>query len=165
MSVREDQLNGRIATIIRECINGTQWTVREENDGVLATSNRRPDILITRPWPEPPVVIENEYNIANVEGDCLNKLGQGLQPSLGGQTTHTVIGVHSPKDLQDAANGDDAETMLRDGATLQYAAYSGTPDDHTRFPASGFITGDVRNLVEFVRPAAEPTDQPLLSGP
>ena len=158
MSVREDQLNGRIATIIRECINGTQWTVREENDGVLATSNRRPDILITRPWPEPPVVIENEYNIANVEGDCLNKLGQGLQPSLGGQTIHTVIGVHSPKDLQDAANGDDAETMLRDGATLQYAVYSGTPDDHTRFPASGFITGDVRNLVEFVRPAAEPTD-------
>ena len=48
--------------------------------------------------------------------------------------------------------------MLRDGATLQYAVYSGTPDDHTRFPASGFITGDVRNLVEFVRPAAEPTD-------
>ena len=128
------------------------------NDGVLATSNRRPDILITRPWPEPPVVIENEYNIANVEGDCLNKLGQGLQPSLGAQTIHTVIGVHSPKDLQNAANGDDAETMLRDGATLQYAVYSGTPDDHTRFPESGFITGDVRNLVEFVRPAAEPTD-------
>ena len=86
MSVREDQLNGRIATIIRECIKGTQWTVAEENDGVLATSSRRPDILITRPWPEPPVVTENEYNIANVEGDCLNKLGQGLQPSLGVQT-------------------------------------------------------------------------------
>ena len=117
------------------------------------------------PLARTPVVIENEYNIANVEGDCLNKIGQGLQPSLGGQTTHTVIGVHSPQDLQDAANGDDAETMLRDGATLQYAVYSGTPDDHTRFPASGFITGDVRNLVGFVRPAAEPTDQPLLSGP
>ena len=158
MSIREDQLNGRIATIIRESLKGTQWTVKEENDGTLATSNRRPDILITRPSPEPPVVIENEYNIANVEVDCLNKLGETLKPELGGQTIHTVIGVLSPKELQDAANGDQAEAMLRNGQTLQYAAYIGTPGDHTRFPKSGFITGDVRNLVEFVRPAAEPAD-------
>ncbi len=158
MPVREDQLNGRIATIIRECIRGTQWTVAEENDGTLATSSKRPDILITRPTPEPPIVIENEYNIRNVEGDCLNKLGEGLQPALGGQTIHTVIGLHSPQELEDAANGDIAEEMLRDGALLQYAAYTGTPDAYTRFPKSGFIAGDVRNLVEFVRPAAEPAD-------
>ena len=158
MTVREDQLNGRIATIIRECIRGTNWTVAEENDGTLATSGRRPDILITRPSPEPPVVIENEYNVANVSDDCLNKLGQTLQPALGGQTIHTVIGLHSSKELQEAANGDAAEAMLRSGALLQYAAYIGTPDDYQRFPASGFITGDVRNLVEFIRPAAEPAD-------
>ena len=158
MSVREDQLNGRIATIIRECIQGIQWTVAEENDGTLATSNRRPDILITRHLPEPPVVIENEYNVANVEGDCLNKLGEALKPALGGQTIHTVIGVLSSKELQDAINGDQAEAMLRNGAVLQYAAYVGTPDDYTRFPKSGFVTGTVRNLIEFVRPAAEPAD-------
>ena len=93
-----------------------------------------------------------------MEGDCLNKLGQVLQPALGGQTIHTVIGVHSPKELQDTPNGDQAEAMLRDGALLRYAAYVGTPEDYTRFPESGFITGDVRNLVEFVRPAAEPAD-------
>ncbi len=158
MTIREDQLNGRIATIIRECIAGARWTIAEENDGSLATSGRRPDILITRAGPEPPVVIENEYSVARVEGDCLNKLGQALQPALGGQTIHTVIGVHSPKELQDAANGDQAEAMLRDGATLRYAAYNGTPDEYTRFPKSGFITGNIRNLVEFVRPAAEPAD-------
>ena len=158
MSIREDQLNGRIATVIRECITGLQWTVAEENDGTLATSDRRPDILITRPSPEPPIVIENEYSLAGVEGDCLNKLGEALQPALGGQTIHTVIGVHSPKELQNAPNGDQAETMLRNGVILQYAAYVGTPDDYTRFPKSGFIAGNVRNLVEFVRPAAEPAD-------
>ena len=158
MSIREDQLNGRIATIIRECVNGMQWTVAEENDGTLATSDRRPDILIMRPSPEPPVVIENEYSIARVEGDCLNKLGEKLQPTLGGHTIHTIIGVYSPKELQEAADGDQAETMLRNGIVLQYAAYIGTPEDHTRFPKSGFITGNVRNLVEFVRPAAEPAD-------
>ena len=103
-------------------------------------------------------MIENEYNIANVEGDCLNKLGETLRPELGGQTINTVIGVLAPKELQDAANGDHAEALLRDGIALQYAAYIGTPDDCTRFPQSGFITGNVRNLVEFVRPAAEPAD-------
>ena len=158
MTIREDQLNGRIATIIRECVGGTQWNVAEENDGTLASSSRRPDILITRPWPEPPIVIENEYNIARVEGDCLNKLGQELQPAFGGQTIHTVIGVHSPKELQEADNGDTAETMLRDGALLQYVAHTGTPDDYVRFPKSGLITGGVRNLVEFIRPASEPAD-------
>ena len=156
--VREDQLNGRISTIIRECVKGTHWAVSEENDGTLATSNKRPDILITRLFPEPPVVIENEYNVANLEADCLNKLGEVLRPALGGQTIHTVIGVHSPKELEDAANGDVAEAMLRNGIILRYAAYFGTPEDHIRFPKSGFITGDVRNLVEFVRPAAEPAD-------
>ena len=158
MPIREDQLNGRIATIIRECVSGTQWNVAEENDGTLATSGRRPDILITRPAQEPPIVIENEYSVARVEGDCLNKLGQALQSDRGGQTIHTVIGVHSPQELQDADNGDDAEAMLRNGVMLQYAAYTGTPEQYDRFPKSGFITGNVRNLVEFVRPAAEPAD-------
>ena len=156
--VAEPQLNGRVATIIRECVTGTHWTVTEETAGTLVGNQRTPDILITRPLPEPPVVIENEYNVANVEGDCLNKLGQMLQPALGGQTIHTVIGLHSPKELHDAANGDQAEEMLRNGSVLQYAAYVGTPEKYTRFPTSGFITGDVRNLVEFVRPAAEPAD-------
>ncbi len=143
---------------IRECIAGTQWTILEENDGTLATSSRRPDILITRDWPEPPIVIENEYSVSRIEDDCLNKLGQTLQSALGGQTIHTVVGVYSPKELQDTANGDQAEAMLRNGATLQYAAYNGKPDEYTRFPKSGFITGNIRNLVEFVRPAAEPAD-------
>ena len=35
MSVRESQLNGRIATITKESVHGTQWAVAEENDGTL----------------------------------------------------------------------------------------------------------------------------------
>ncbi len=158
MSIREDQLNGRIATIIRECIGGTQWNVVEEGTRAFSGSDKQPDVLITRPWPEPPIVIENEYRIAEVEKDCLNKLGQELKPELGGQTINTVIGVHSPPELHDAANGDEAETMLRDGVELSYAVYTGTPEDYTRFPKSGFITGNVLNLIESMRPAAEPAD-------
>ena len=65
---------------------------------------------------------------------------QKLQPGLGGQTIHTVIGIHSPKELDDAANGDLVEDMLRDGTLLRYVAYVGTTDEYTRFPRSGFIT-------------------------
>lgn len=158
MSIREDQFNGRIATIIRECIAGLQWKVQEETDGTLASSQKRPDILITRQMPEPPIVIENEYNVAQVEVDCKNKLGQKLRPEYGGQTIHTVIGVYTPTVLQDVDNGDVAEDMLRQGAILEYAVYTGLPDDYDRFPESGFIKGNVRNLVEFIRPAAEPTE-------
>ena len=156
--VAEPQLNGRIATIIRECVTGTHWTVTEETAGTLVGNQRTPDILITRPEPEPPIVIENEYNVGNIDDDSLKNLGQTLRPERGGHTIHTVIGLYSPTELHDAANGDEAEAMLRNGVILQYAAYIGTSDDSTRFPKSGFITGNVRNLVEFVRPAAEPAD-------
>ena len=158
MAVREDQLNGRIATIIREGVSGTQWTVDEENDGALAGNAKRPDILITRPLPEPPIVIENEYIMGNVETDCLNKLGQTLRAERGGQIIHTVVGMHSPPSLQNAANGDDAEALLRNGELVKYVAYMGEPTDYTRFPKSGFISGTIRNLIEFTRPAAEPAD-------
>ena len=158
MPLNERQLNGRIATVIRECTIGTGWDIGEENDGVFADSGRIPDILITRPEPEPPIVLENEYNRANVAGDCLNKLGQTLNFAHGGHTVSTVVGILSPPLLHNAANGDEAESLLRNGAELQYAVYSGTPADYRRFPQRGFITGTVRNLVEFIRPAAEPVD-------
>ena len=158
MPIKEEQLNGRIATVIRESTVGTGWNINEENTGSFVNSNRIPDILITRPGPEPPIVLENEYSIARVAGDCLNKLGQRLTSELGGGTIRTVVGIISPADLHNAANGDDAEALLRGGITLQYAAYMGTPDSYERFPQSGFISGNVHNLVEFIRPAAEPAD-------
>lgn len=158
MAIREDQLNGRMATIIRECTAGINWKVTEENDNTLSSSDKRPDILITRQHPEPPIIVENEYSISRVEADSLNKLGEILRSERGGQTVSTVIGVHSPATLQSAADGDEAEERLRNGATLQYAVYSGNPDKYTRFPKAGFIRGTIRNLVEFIQPAAEPAD-------
>ena len=158
MSIREDQLNGRIATVIRDSVSGLQWTVMEETEGTLSSSQKRPDILIKRPYPEPPIVLENEYSLANVEGDCLNKLGQTLTPENGGQTIRVVVGIHSPKRLRDAANGDEATELLRNGQELKYAVYTGDPENYERFPRNGLITGDIRNLVEFIKPAAEPED-------
>lgn len=153
----EPQLNGRIATVIRESIDRNQWTIVEESQ-LNTVGRKQPDILIMRSHPEPPIVIENEYTQAEVEKDCRNKLGQKLIPELGGNTISTVIGVLTPKPLQNAQNGDVAVDMLRNGAPLQYAAYMGTPEEYTRFPKTGYIEGTVRNLVEFIRPATEPVD-------
>ena len=59
--VREDQLNGRIASVIRKRLVHTTWDVSEETDGVFQDNIReRPDVLITRPAPEPPIILENE---------------------------------------------------------------------------------------------------------
>ena len=158
MPIQEDQLNGRIATAIRQCLSGADWNVIEETGSTIAGNQRKPDILIQRPYPEPPIIIENEYSAARVEGDCLRKLGQILRPEYGGQAVSTVIGVHTPANLQEAPHGDAAESLIQAGAQFRYAAYMGAPDSYRRFPNRGFITGDIRNLVEFIRPAAEPAE-------
>ena len=149
--------NARIASAMRASIKGLGWNVSEEVKGALAHSQKQPDILITRPSPEPPIVIENEYKRGNIKKDCLNKLGQTLTPEYGGATISAVVGIYS-RPLRAAANSDEADEMLRSGQKLQYAVYTGTPEKHERFPQKGFISGDVRNLVEFIKPAAEPED-------
>ena len=157
MSVREDQMNTVIADLIRQCTADLNWTVTAEQDSSLADTQKRPDILIRRPHAEePPIILENEYRLANVEGDVRNKLGQTLRPDLGGQQVSTVIGIHTPKELQDAPYPDQAKAMLLKGAEIQYAAYNGSAKTPSRFPQRGFITGTIYNLVEFLQPAAEP---------
>lgn len=158
--VREDQLNGRIASAIRKRLVHTNWDVSEETTGVFQDSLReRPDILITRPAPEPPIILENEYVLSQVEPDAVKRLGRTLAPQYGGATINTVIGIYSPQALQDAPNGDAAETLLERGIPLQYAVHTGnSPAQFARFPQSGFIQGDISALIEFIRPAVEPAD-------
>ena len=113
MAIREELINGGIADIIGECVRGTQWTLRAENTSTIEGSDLKPDILITRPSPEPPVVIENKFKDAHVKDGCLRYLGKVLRPELGGHTVRTVIGVVSPTKLQKLNYGADATTLLR----------------------------------------------------
>lgn len=118
----------------------------------------RPDIIITRDN-APPIVLENEYYPANtLYNDCMKRIGHELNSdkmsAVG--TVNTVVAIRSPLALKDCANNDEAEEMLIGGIELEYAVYQGTIDKYTRFPTDGFVTGDVRNLIEFIRPAAVP---------
>lgn len=161
MPYAEEQLNGRLARIIRGLTRDLGWDVREEVRGVLREEKlKKPDIVITRA-DAPPVIIENEYAPGpTLEPDCLSRLGRTLGPGTGGQggTVSVVFALRSPSGLRDCANGDEAETMLRNGVNLEFAAYRGKQASHSRFPKRGFLRGDVRDLVNFIKPASIPED-------
>ena len=156
MPVREDQLNGRIASLINRYAGTMGWSAFEETDNALRGDGNRPDIVITRGG-APPIAVENEYAPAStVEDDCLKRIGRDLESSIVAEAgrVNSVIAVRSPRELNQCPNGDVAETMLLDGIELEYAVYHGSQESFTRFPTEGFVQGDVRNLIEFIKPAA-----------
>ena len=156
----EPQLNGRIASIINKLTRTAGWSAREELMGALRGPKTKPDILITRA-DGPPITVETEYPPATtLEGDCMKNIGKDLDPGrtdAAGRVS-SVIAIKATEELQDSATGDDAQRMLEAGHEIEYAVYQGTVEEHTRFPRSGYIKGTVTDLVDFIRPAAEPKE-------
>ena len=159
MPILETQLNGRIATLLGRM--APRWTVSGENKGAFTGSEETPDILILQDGAQP-VVIENRYLPArNIEESALNRLGNHLDASVvksSGQI-NAAIALRSPATINDCADLDEVDELLRQGITLEYALFTGlTGIDSTRFPKSGFIRGSIRDLAAFVEYAALPED-------
>lgn len=161
MPFEEEQLNGRLASLIRYQTSDLGWHVQEEAKGVLLDDKlKKPDIVIRRS-DAPPVVIENEYAPGRtLEDDCLSRLGRTLEPDARGQSgaVSVVFALRTPGALRECAHGDEADAMLRAGAELEFAVYRGDVDDYSRFPRSGFLRGNIRDLVNFIKPASIPED-------
>lgn len=160
MPLEEEQLNGRIASVINELAGESGWLAREELWNALRGQRTKPDILITR-RDAPPIVIENEYRPANtVYDDCMKSIGRELNPEVAnaGGTVNAVFAVRSPLSLRDCATADEARRMMMAGEPLEYAVYQGDAERHSRFPEDGFITGSVRDFLQFIRPASESED-------
>ena len=159
MPIIENQLNGRIATLMGR--TNPRWTVRGENIGAFLGSQRQPDILVVQSGNRP-VVIENEYTPArSVENEAVTRLGESLNAAVvatSGQV-NAVIALKSPIELRDCVGLDDVDALLNSGITLEYALYAGY-DSQTwsRFPENGFIPGNLRDLAAFVEHAATPAD-------
>ena len=158
--LEEPQLNGRIASVINKLTNSAGWQAREELWGALRGERTKPDVLITRA-DGPPIVLENEYApAATLAADCRRIIGRELNPAVAlsaGQVS-TVIAIRSTDELHQCTTGDDAQRKLEDGHEIEYAVYQGNERKQTRFPQSGYIQGNVRDLVDFIRPAAEPQE-------
>ena len=158
--LEEPQLNGRIASVINKLTNSAGWQAREELLGALRGPKTKPDILITRA-DGPPIVIETEYTpAATVEGDCMKSIGRDLDPSVANASgrVSSVIAIRATDELHQCLTGSDAEQMLEAGHEIEYAVYQGNDKQHTRFPGSSFIKGNMRDLVDFIRPASEPQE-------
>ena len=159
MPILESQLNGRIATLLDRMTS--LWNVRGENRGAFQGSQRQPDILVIQTGAQS-LVIENEYLPANtVEPEARERLGESLDASVvqvSGQV-NSVIALRSPLVLHDCAGLDDVDAMLTKGVTIEYALFTGSSSvDFTRFPESGFIQGNIRDLASFMVYAATPED-------
>ncbi len=158
--LEEPQLNGRIASIINKLTNSAGWQAREELRGALRGPKTKPDVLITR-TEGPPIVLETEYPpAATVADDCMKSIGRELDPSVADASgrVNTVIAIRATDELHQCVTGDDAQRMLEDGHEIEYAVYQGKPQEHIRFPQSGYIRGNIRDLVDFIRPAAQPQE-------
>ena len=160
VALREEQLNGRIASVLRPMVQSSGWTVLEERKGALRGPKTQPDVLITRGG-DPPIVLETEYPPNNtLEGDCMKSIGRELDPTVAQASgrVSTVIALVATDELHQCANGDEAQQLLEAGHEIGYAVYQGNETEQTRFPETGFIRGNMRDLVDFIRPAAEPQD-------
>ena len=158
--LEEPQLNGRIASVINKITSSAGWLAREELRGALRGPKTKPDVLITRA-DGPPIVLETEYPpAATVADDCMKSIGRELDPAVADAAgrVSSVIAIRATDELHQCATGDDAQRMLEKGHEIEYAVYQGNEKEHTRFPQSGYIKGDIRDLVDFIRPAAEPQD-------
>ena len=158
--LEEPQLNGRIASVINKLTNSAGWQAREELLGALRGPKTKPDVLITRA-DGPPIVLETEYPpAATVAGDCMKSIGRELDPAVADATgrVSTVIAIRATDELHQCLTGDDAQRMLEADHEIEYAVYQGNETEQTRFPQAGYIRGNVRDLVDFIRPAAEPQD-------
>ena len=159
MPIIEYQLNGRIATLLGRMT--PRWNVRGENKGAFQGSQRQPDVLVMQTGAQP-VVIENEYLPANtVEAEAKERLGESLDAEVvqASGRINAAVALRSPTDLRDCVGLDEVDTMLAQGIMLEYALFTG-PDgaDPTRFPKSGYIRGNLRDLAAFVEYAATPED-------
>ena len=146
MAIHETELNIAIAA----ALDGMRrtWRVAAERKGVISGSSKRPDIVIERRG-LPPILIENEFMPARgAEKEARARLGLELAK---GNRVGSVIALCSPSDLEKLGKGKQLSELVKaGGAGYQYALLTGeNPQEATRFPESGWLTGNLVDLAEF----------------
>ena len=153
----EHTLNDAIANALHSQRRG--WAVAAEQTGVMKAAGKRPDIIV-RQNGRPRIVIENEFAPANnVEQEASDRLGKEFSD---GEVVRIAAAMISPESLQQVAStaktANDEELKKRVmKANFKYALFSGAKN-HARFPESGWLTGDLTALAEFIYRASIPAE-------
>ena len=159
MPINETQLNGRIATLLDRM--NVRWRVMGETQGAFVGSQRQPDILVL-PQGGRPVVIENEYVPARtLEDEAIARLGEVLDEDVTGVEgeVNAVVALKSPSDLRGIRSFDLLDRELSSKTRFEYCVYNGSEEDgFTRFPESGYVSGNIRDLAGFITYASTPED-------
>ena len=159
MPTNEPQLNGRIATLMNRM--NRRWRALGETQGAFRGNQEQPDILISQIGSRP-VVIENRYLPARqLENAAIDRLGQTLDAKVTATVgkINAVVALRSPVKFKACDNHDEVDQLLNEGVKLEYALFSGpSPSNYSRFPATGFVTGDLKDLAGFVSYASVPED-------
>ena len=159
MAINETQLNGRVATLLDRM--NVRWEVHAEMKGAFANGQTQPDILVL-PKGGRPVVIENEYLPARtLEDEAIARLGEELDEDVTGEEgeVNAVVALKTPRELRQIRGFDRLDEELRTKTRFEYCVYSG-PDGESfsRFPESGFVSGNIRDLAGFITYASTPEE-------
>ncbi len=159
MAINETQLNGRVATLLDRM--NVRWDVHAEMKGAFVSGQGQPDILVL-PRGGRPVVIENEYLPARtLEDEAIDRLGEELDEDVTGVDgeVNAVVALKSPRELRRIRGFDKLDAELRSKTRFEYCVFSGSGrDDYSRFPESGFVSGNIRDLAGFITYASTPEE-------
>ncbi len=169
MSTTEELFNEGLAGSLRRCL--PEWdqpdVVVAEQTGLLASSLRKKvDILVSDPY-LPPVCLEVEIDPpagqSNPAEDAIRRLGEQLSPEAGAyanQYVNTSIAVRAPFAVRDLKTFQERRDTLLGGMPLFYkACYQEGKEGYITYPREGYINGTVRELSEFIKLAAIPTEE------
>lgn len=159
MAINETQLNGRVATLLDRM--NVRWDVHAEMKGAFVSGQGQPDILVL-PKGGRPVVIENEYLPARtLEDEAIARLGEELDEDVTGVDggVNAVVALKSPSELRGIRGFDKLDEELRSKTQFEYCVFYGSgSDDYSRFPKSGFVSGNIRDLASFITYATTPEE-------
>ena len=143
---RETTVNDRLAAALDRL--HPRWSVEAESTRVFAdAAAQAPDVVVRMPGGLP-VVVETEYLPAReVEQDAVLRLGMELVAT--GDPIEQAVAVRLPQELAKIPQSRlDAALAI---GRLEYCVLSLTEDEGPRrFPATGWITGDVGSLARLI---------------
>ncbi len=159
MAINETQLNGRVATLLDRM--NVRWDVHAEMKGAFVSGQGQPDILVL-PRGGRPVVIENEYLPARtLEDEAIARLGEELDEDVTGVDgeVNAVVALKSPSPLRGIRGFDKLDEELRSKTQFEYCVFYGSGStEYSRFPESGFVSGNIRDLAGFITYASTPEE-------
>lgn len=149
-----------VNTALAEILDGKhpRWRVRaEQHDVLLNEKSARPDIVVRLPHGLPPVYLESEFApAATVEADALARLGKTDRET--DRAVEAYLAVRLPRELR---RRDDLRAATSP-SRLSWCVLSGVQGNETRWPAEGWLTGSIDDLI--VRRLGEGALRPYSGG-